>query len=419
MIILSAIGELNMENNTNQQFYDIASTFISILKQMSINKDPVNPNTLKEYLMKDMHFRNICYESLHNNPVDEIKKTVMKQVLAFKKYLNSENYLDITKTITKLDEKNMAESIASIISVIAQSYGHNHESFTKIDHFFKEIVTKISTSNDKMFSMMNENIKIIESDTEKDKQVLQDVTGINSSIENESKIEDVKSKINDFTNSITTLIEEKMVIKQTNSEHMKGELTHLQQELEVSKDKISSMQTELARYKEEAITDELTGLFRKNYMYRKFSEMIEYYRRHGVSFPVIMTDLDKFKRINDVYGHPQGDQVLKHFANILKKHLRTTDTAIRYGGEEFIIIMEQGSNINAACLLASRIHREMNDTIFRLKGDKVKITASFGIAEYQANESMDDTIESADQNLYKAKENGRNQIFYNKKKFEY
>jgi diguanylate cyclase (GGDEF)-like protein len=133
--------------------------------------------------------------------------------------------------------------------------------------------------------------------------------------------------------------------------------------------------------------------------------------RHGFSFCVVMADLDHFKIINDTYGHAAGDAVLRAFAQILKTTSRRSDIFGRIGGEEFVCILTYSSMTNAE-VVAQRIRRELETTSFVFDHKTVNVTASFGIAGFDAGRPLDfgALLAQADKALYVAKNLGRNRV---------
>lgn len=125
---------------------------------------------------------------------------------------------------------------------------------------------------------------------------------------------------------------------------------------------------------------------------------------------LLMLDIDHFKKVNDTYGHPFGDEVIRGVADCLRKNMRETDIAGRYGGEEFTLILVD-CNLSNAQLIAERIRGSIEGLDFNYQGTLVKITASLGIAEITGNiPDYQSWIKMADLGLYIAKEGGRNQI---------
>ena len=153
-----------------------------------------------------------------------------------------------------------------------------------------------------------------------------------------------------------------------------------------------------------AITDPLTQLFNR----RKFSEMLQFEigreRRYKNGLFFMVCDIDKFKDINDEYGHIVGDEVLKMIAKLLKDSTRETDIVARWGGEEFVLLITN-TDVSFAPIIANKLRKLIEITKFRNVGG---VTASFGIAYYQENDDEESLFARADKALYQAKNNGRN-----------
>lgn len=152
--------------------------------------------------------------------------------------------------------------------------------------------------------------------------------------------------------------------------------------------------------------DHLTGLANRYALHERFNEEIETSSQTKQIFSLILLDVDFFKTINDDYGHDVGDEVIKQFASLLMSMVRENDMVGRWGGEEFLILCSQTTK-NGAFQLADQLRRQVQSYNFPVNQ---QITASFGLSEYRHGETIGDTIKRADDALYKAKRNGRNQI---------
>ncbi len=158
-----------------------------------------------------------------------------------------------------------------------------------------------------------------------------------------------------------------------------------------------------------ATTDGLTNLANHRTFQHGFEMMLHRARRQSTSVCLILCDLDHFKRINDTYGHPFGDDVLRAVANVLANAVRKVDLAARYGGEEFALVLE-GSNESGGITMAERIRKEVHALSLQHEGEPVHLTMSLGLAVFPDNSDDKPTlINYADQALYKAKNSGRNQ----------
>lgn len=155
-------------------------------------------------------------------------------------------------------------------------------------------------------------------------------------------------------------------------------------------------------------TDVLTGLANRRHFMDYFEKMISQAQRHSNPISLVMIDLDKFKDINDSYGHQAGDDVLSALGNLLSRETRKEDLAGRIGGEEFAVILTQ-TDIEKADNYAERIRKEIN----QLEVDSVpaEITASLGVSEMKDGDDSESLLKRADAALYEAKENGRNRVY--------
>jgi diguanylate cyclase (GGDEF)-like protein len=157
-----------------------------------------------------------------------------------------------------------------------------------------------------------------------------------------------------------------------------------------------------------AITDGLTGLLNHRAFQAKADEALAQARRYGRRCSFVLIDVDHFKSVNDSYGHPGGDVVLKGVAQLLRQKGRDTDIVARYGGEEFAIVMPE-TDSNGARVIAERIRECVGSHAFSTELGPIKVTVSLGVATFpsDANEKQE-LIDLADQALYQAKRQGRN-----------
>lgn len=160
-----------------------------------------------------------------------------------------------------------------------------------------------------------------------------------------------------------------------------------------------------------ATVDGLTDLYNHRYFQDTLKQQIETSRRYSSNVSLIIIDIDFFKKFNDTYGHQAGDAVLKQVAQVLKKNVRTSDVVCRYGGEEMSIILPN-TNYKEARINAERICKAVAETKFKLNAtDESNVTISLGVSTFpEHGEIPKDLIETADRGLYRAKENGRNQV---------
>lgn len=158
---------------------------------------------------------------------------------------------------------------------------------------------------------------------------------------------------------------------------------------------------------EHAEIDPLTGLPNRRALDKRLVQEWSRLLRHGGRLSVIMADIDHFKNVNDRFGHPVGDEVLRQMARLLAEGCRESDMPARYGGEEFVVVATE-TNAEAAAGLAERLRASICAVPMEAHGQAVNVTASFGVADNKGLKSPEELVHAADEALYRAKEAGRN-----------
>jgi len=196
-----------------------------------------------------------------------------------------------------------------------------------------------------------------------------------------------------WKNNINNFLQRKYI------EHQKKRLEELNTELE-DKNK---------RLKHLAACDSMTGLLNRREFERIVNHELSRMRRYEYNSCIIIIDIDYFKKINDEYGHPVGDELIKQFSFILKNELREFDIVVRWGGEEFIILLPDVSVYDGK-KVAERLRKIIENNKFNINDKLLSITASFGVAElsYMEAEPFKKSYDRADKALYLAKNSGRN-----------
>jgi diguanylate cyclase (GGDEF)-like protein len=158
-------------------------------------------------------------------------------------------------------------------------------------------------------------------------------------------------------------------------------------------------------------TDPLTGLYNRRHMMATLESEFDRSNRISSPFSLLMIDLDHFKRVNDTYGHQQGDIVLQSISQEIQAQLRQYDSAARFGGEEFALLLPE-TNLSEGTMVAERLRQIISKIQFSDSISDLKITASIGIAAipHKKINTTEDLIRLADDALYAAKSNGRNRV---------
>lgn len=166
------------------------------------------------------------------------------------------------------------------------------------------------------------------------------------------------------------------------------------------------------KYHELSIVDDLTQLFNARHFHAQLENEIERAKRYMEPLTLLLLDLDHFKQFNDTFGHLEGDKVLSTLGGVIKKCLRETDSAYRYGGEEFTVILPSTAGEHGI-IIAERLRNEFcKETFVPVPGKNIYLTMSIGLSQYKSNETAKEFIQRVDQLMYQAKKSGRNRTVH-------
>ena len=197
------------------------------------------------------------------------------------------------------------------------------------------------------------------------------------------------------------------VVSQAGSIHSTVESSH--QELLETRQSLSVMQEELAETRQLLNEDALTGALNRRGLDQTLSREIARSQRSNARFSLAMLDLDHFKKINDVHGHEAGDLMLMHFTSLIRSVMRKSDALVRYGGEEFTLILPE-TDARGAHFVLGRLQQVMARTPLNYEGKQINTTFSAGIATLKPDENGHALLRRADDAVYAAKNAGRNAI---------
>ncbi len=192
-------------------------------------------------------------------------------------------------------------------------------------------------------------------------------------------------------------------IKKNSYRHLITLMKRLDRSIETFRKEISNNLTYL---------DELTGLLNRSAMEKDLTELIDLNNEQSIITSLSLIDIDHFKLINDEYGHAVGDEILESIADIIQSSLRDTDSAYRYGGEEILIVLKD-SPIDDSVAAMQRLREKISDYVFISYEIELSVTVSIGVTPIKSSDKVSrDTLIRADECLYSAKDNGRNQVVY-------
>lgn len=208
---------------------------------------------------------------------------------------------------------------------------------------------------------------------------------------------------------LSRLIQDTYIAQHGFSESAEERIADLEARLACAENTADRLRSLLARQIYLGQRDVLTGLLNRRAYEEQINIQYTRWQRHNDGFAMLVADIDSFKQINDQFGHLVGDKVLKKVANLLKKSFRKYDLVARVGGEEFVIVLEKISLVDAK-KVAEKACRLIQQANFHNSTHSIPVTLSIGVAEFKKGDKPADVFARADKALFKAKKQGRNRV---------
>ncbi len=243
-----------------------------------------------------------------------------------------------------------------------------------------------------------------------DTSLREQTDGLQQQIQHALEINTVKQAVAQSITSLRQTVDHYQQQRQQVEARLNGQLQGLREQLVNIEKTNDELRERLEAQRQQAMCDTLTGLPNRAALSDRLAAyMARCQAGNSVSLLLAVLDIDHFKQINDTYGHLAGDKVLRIIANKWQHQLRKTDFIARYGGEEFVVLMPDTPLTDGQQLL-NELRLSIADCPFHFKGERIRVTASAGLAQLAPQETAEQAFERADQALYRAKEGGRNRI---------
>ena len=295
-------------------------------------------------------------------------------------------------------------SLADVVADICSRLAFQHD---ELESFFIQLTTRLKDIDVGLSKAGELNELSTRNNQEMDRSVQDEMDGINESIKTIDDIESLKDAVKKSVNAIADHLQ---IFQETETTRLKESEEHIKYLTEkVAKMDVDSehLRSHLQETQQQAYKDALTGIPNRYAYEVRFSEEIARCRRYATDLCMIVWDIDKFKAINDNYGHAGGDRVLKVIAETLSGCIRETDFLARFGGEEFVLLLPETS-LESTQQVAEKLCETVAETPFHFHDSGVRVTISGGFAQLHKDETSASLFERADKALYRAKEKGRN-----------
>ncbi|HCY83701.1 MAG TPA: GGDEF domain-containing protein [Desulfobacteraceae bacterium] len=346
--------------------------------------------------------------------LDDFKHSYHEVVNSLKSTLDKKYTPKLDKVtaslLTAQDSGDIHDIRENVFSLIFQYISETSVDREKVNVFIQEIVGKILEIETKLATSYEQTSSIVKSNQGFEKVLNSEIGGLKKSSDVAASLDDLKIQITQRLTSIEKALHKKKTVDQAinklaekNRSAFKTGFAKLKQELQ-----------EATRYSEELEKklnqDQLTGAYNRRAYDKKIAEEMDRFLRYGTIFSLLIIDADKFKRINDTYGHAIGDRCLQEIIKRTRPLLRKNDMLARYGGEEFVVVMPE-TDAEGGRRAAEKIRQTIEKIEFLYKNEKVTVTVSIGVScVTPEDERHEQVFERVDMAVYKAKENGRNQV---------
>lgn len=310
------------------------------------------------------------------------------------------------KLMSKLNWYELVPLLEQVSNLVIDALGDGQEEF---ENFLQGLDQRLETIQKLVNHASQGQLTRSEARTEFEGMLEGQVDEIRSVVNNKHDLGELGHSITEHLGIIIQAMHDFSSEEHLRENELKQQLGDMQLRLDEMEKLAQSAQHAIEEQRKKAMHDSLTGLPNRESYQQRLDQEVQRFKRYGGKLSLMVCDVDLFKRINDTYGHLAGDKVLKIIAKSLQKNLRSSDFIARFGGEEFVALMPETST-DEALIVAEKLRKKIEESPFNFKKEPVQITVSFGISEIIEGESIDEVFNRADKALYKAKENGRNQV---------
>jgi len=305
------------------------------------------------------------------------------------------------------DNKDWRRSLKKVVQFINEVRFHQYQEEGGYEDFLQQITARLQ----EMVQFLADENKEVESSEEKgselNKAVAHEVAGIKQGVESATTLDELQHVVAGRLDAISAFMFEHRQHEKERFDSAKENLAKMQNKINDLEKETDELKLNLIEKNKEAMYDALTGIPNRLFYDKRVKEDIGRWKRFDTPLSIAIWDVDKFKSVNDTYGHKAGDKVLKAIAQILNKRIRETDFLARYGGEEFAMLLP-GTVEEETLRLANELRQAVESAAFHYNKEAVDITISCGISGFREGDALDAVFERADKALYQAKESGRN-----------
>lgn len=359
-------------------------------------------------------------EELQNNKSDDSRKNGELNIsVKINDSLNQLiNHLSIPKDLDKKKEQikinldnqlkndELIKTIDELTELVVDAFNVEQNRFKG---FLKQVSNQLQDFDVYLKKSTSNNKEALEDSLSLENGIQENIDQIKSHLDNSTTIEELAVKVSKNLDGIGSRIQEYRSNEKKRGEVLEKQVQSLQLKLTESEQSAEEIKNLLSFQRYRINHDSLTGLPNRESYDEHLLDAFQRWKLTETEFSMAVCDIDRFKRINDTFGHLAGDKVLKKVAELLKSSLRSSDFIARIGGEEFVIIFEQTSSKTAAVVL-EKLRKLVEECQFFYRENKVDVTVSFGLTTVKKEDDIESLFIRADNAMYNAKNGGRNRV---------
>lgn len=303
--------------------------------------------------------------------------------------------------------EDQADLLLSFADFISDSCANLHQERSELEEFLRNLTERLRDIDRHIQQVDNTHTLSARSNEDIQQSINAEVDHMRSSVETAADLATLKGAVSRSLDTITTHMESYILAEEARREQDRTLTTQLMQRMLKLQDEADRLKENISRERKQAVRDPLTALPNRVAYDERLQQEFVRWKRYRTPLSMAVVDIDRFKEINDDFGHQAGDKALRIVAEILVKKLRETDFIARYGGDEFVVLMPE-TTIESAAAGATKLLTGVADCGFHFHGRPVPITLSIGVSAWMENDTPDRVFARADAALYAAKEAGRN-----------
>lgn len=339
-------------------------------------------------------------------------------------YFNLLNVLDLDlgddyrKNLTKLrkmvirsiDTEDLLK-VRSDVEYLVMDYARQvYDERTKAEHFASEVAGYLSLLERFLLTSVKHLKRTQNADDEFSQKLENDLKQTVLSMKGVTEIDKLRETVLSKLKAVNSLVRNKRLQDVKRKKEANTELEGFNRQFGTIKEEVKRVHQENRLLLQKLQLDSLTGAYNRNYYETRLAEEFSRFQRYERIYSMLIIDLDHFKSINDDYGHVIGDSCLRELVRNIKLMLRENDAVIRYGGDEFVVLLPETPKVQAA-IVAEKIRHAVESTDFTVRGNRIIVTVTVGATQVEPGDDDYKTVFSrADQALYKAKGEGRNKV---------